>query len=116
MKNIAKFLVIGMLFASHQMTNYPATAAAKPKCTGSTLKSYQKNLRLYNKQWTDLVRVRSEEEMYRSYGLFSKWLELESLSESVWYSYGSALETYAKKCKMKMPQEWQDARDEVPDL
>jgi hypothetical protein len=114
MKSLRFSLSFILIFSSLNLS--VAHAAPKPKCTGATLASYNKNAKLEAKQWVVVLEsIESDEEYRRVVGRYPD-VFLETLAKSNWRYYGYALEKYAKKCKVPMPKRWVDDQSDLPDM
>jgi hypothetical protein len=109
--------IVAALLTSVLLSCIPlnANAAAKPKCTGKNLASYKKNLGIYNREYAEFLRFDDpngfEAQNYSRAGL----AKLRSDSLYIWLKTGGYLEKYAKICKVKMPPEWLELLDSLPD-
>ena len=92
-----------------------SNAATKPKCTGKTLASFKKNQGLYNRAWADYQTYWADDAYETFQGTRDQLSQLRRLSNQIWLSYGYSYAKYAALCKVKMPQEWQDMLDSLPD-
>ena len=115
MKKKALIAILVSIFTLSSISIPFANAASKPKCTGNNLKSYKKNLRIFNEQLATYLKYEDpyswESQNYSASGI----RELRKLSYENTLSYGGYLEKYAKICKVKMPKWWIDEWADFPD-
>jgi hypothetical protein len=111
-KSIVAALITSVLLSFIPLN---ANAAAKPKCTGKNLASYNKNLRLYDKAYTEYLSW-DDPNGFKALNYSDAGLARgRELTLEIWLNAGYAYAKFSKLCKVKIRPEWQQMLDSIPD-